>query len=84
MSKLRRFRGAPVVRVIFSVRADTVQAIDELLDPLRPGPRHPAEGCRSEYVRLAVEAQLARDLKESKIESDAYCTRRPRARGLKL
>jgi hypothetical protein len=61
MSMCRRFYGQPVSRLIVSVTVVTVQAIDGLLDPLRPGPRHSAKGCRSEFVRMAILEKLERD-----------------------
>lgn len=61
MSMCRRFHGQPVSRLIVSVPVATVQDIDNLLDPMRHGPRHPAKGCRSEFVRLAIAEKLARE-----------------------
>ena len=58
MSMCRRFNGAPVMRLIVSVPADVVDRVDELLSVWR----HPARGCRAEFVRLAIVEKLARDL----------------------
>lgn len=64
MSKNRLFRGAPTVRLITSVEASTVARIDELINyPFGGypyGSRHPARGNRAEFVRLAIEVELAR------------------------
>lgn len=58
MSKNRLFAGRAKVRLIVSVEAATVAAIDGLL---RQEPRHPARGNRSEFVRLAIEEKLERE-----------------------
>lgn len=86
MSMCRRFHGQPVSRLIVSVPVATVQAIDNLLDPLGPGHRHPANGCRSEFVRQAIAEKLARDRRPEAPETgpDAKYPRHARARGLKL
>ncbi|GAB3473931.1 ribbon-helix-helix domain-containing protein [Azotobacter salinestris] len=61
MSKNRLFKDQSKTRLIVSVEVDTVEAIDELIG--KPfGGRHPARGNRSEFVRLAIEEKLARDL----------------------
>ncbi len=59
MTMCRRFNGEPVVRLIVSMPADMVAAIDKLLTDR---PRHPARGCRSEFLRLAVAEKLGREL----------------------
>lgn len=59
MSMCRRFNGRPAVRLIASMAAETVAAIDNLL-AVQPG--HPARGCRSEFLRLAVAEKLGREL----------------------
>jgi hypothetical protein len=59
MSMCRRFKGEPVVRLIVTMPADMVAAIDQLLIER---PRHPARGCRSEFLRLAVAEKLGREL----------------------
>lgn len=59
MTMCRRFKGQPVVRLIVTMPTDMAAAIDELLT-LRP--RHPARGCRSEFLRLAVAEKLGREL----------------------
>jgi hypothetical protein len=64
MSMCRRFNGQPVRRLIVSVPVVTVQAIDDILDPLCPGPRHAAKGCRSEFVRMAILEKLERDRRQ--------------------
>lgn len=66
MSMCRRFNGEPVTRLIVSVPADTVAAVDNLLS-LR---RHAARGCRAEFVRLAIAEKLARDLMISRAPKD--------------
>lgn len=61
MSKNRLFKNQPKVRLIVSVEGDTVETIDELIGyPLGSG--HPAKGNRSEFVRLAIEEKLEREL----------------------
>ena len=59
MSMCRRFMGQPVVRLVVTMPADMVAAIDELLSDRPP---HPARGCRSEFLRLAVAEKLGREL----------------------
>lgn len=58
MSMCRRFSGAPVVRLIVSVPAVAVAEVDRLIS----AQRHPARGCRAEFVRLAIAEKLERDL----------------------
>lgn len=62
MSKNRKFHGKPKQRLIVSVDDDTVARIDALIGYMRPmlTHRHPACGNRSEFVRLAIERELAR------------------------
>jgi hypothetical protein len=55
----RRFKGRPVFRLIVSVPAVAVIEIDTLLTHQ---PDHPAKGCRSEFVRLAIAEKLGREL----------------------
>ena len=57
--RLRRFHGAPVVRLIVSVAADEVERIDAHL--VRGLPSWAMPGNRSEFVRVAIEEKLARD-----------------------
>ena len=59
MSMRRGFHGAPVNRLIVSVPVPDVDAVDDLLH--LQGSKHPARGCRSEFVRLAIAEKLARD-----------------------
>lgn len=59
MTMCRRFKGAAVSRLIVTVPADMVAAVDRLL---LANPGHPARGCRSEFVRLAVAEKLGREL----------------------
>lgn len=59
MTMCRRFMGEPVVRLVLTMPADMVAAIDQLLTER---PRHPARGCRSEFLRLAVAEKLGREL----------------------
>jgi hypothetical protein len=81
MSMCRRFEGAPVVRLIVSVPADVVAEVDHLIS-LRLGSRHPARGCRAEFVRLAVTEKLDRDRQDAKSQlDDLYSRTRTRARG---
>lgn len=58
MNMCRRFKGDPVTRLIVSVPDAVVRKIDGLL--LRPD--HPARGCMSEFLRLAIAEKLERDL----------------------
>lgn len=61
MSKNRLFNNQPKIRLIVSVEGDTVETIDELIGyPFGDG--HPAKGNRSEFVRLAIEEKLERDV----------------------
>lgn len=59
MTMARRFGGDPVMRLTVTLPAETVAALDQLLINC---PRHPARGCRSEFVRLAVAEKLGREL----------------------
>ncbi|MCY1460908.1 hypothetical protein D9M71_785060 [compost metagenome] len=61
MSKNRLFKNQPKIRLIVSVEGDTVETIDELIGYPQGG-RHPAKGNRSEFVRLAIEEKLERDV----------------------
>ena len=58
-SRLRRFHGESVVRLIVSVEADQVARIDSHLVHGLPSCAMP--GNRSEFVRLAIEEKLVRD-----------------------
>lgn len=58
MSMCRRFKGAPVMRLIVSVPTETVARVKALLS----NRQHPSRGCRAEFVRLAIAEKLARDL----------------------
>ena len=61
MSKNRMFNNQTTTRLIVSVEGDTVETIDALIGyPLGGG--HPAKGNRSEFVRLAIEEKLERDM----------------------
>jgi hypothetical protein len=55
----RRFNGRPVARLIVTMPAEMVAALDKLLVTM---PCHPARGCRSEFLRLAVAEKLGREL----------------------
>lgn len=57
MSMCRRFKGAPVMRLIVSVPTETVVCIKALM----ANREHPARGCRAEFVRLAIAEKLTRD-----------------------
>ncbi len=59
MTMCRRFKGAPVTRLIVSVQAAAVAEIDTLI---AHHPDHPSKGCRSEFVRLAIAEKLGREL----------------------
>lgn len=59
MSMCRRFKGQPVERVTVTLSAAMVAAVDRLLTE-QAG--HPARGCRSELIRLAVAEKLGREL----------------------
>ena len=59
MTMCRRFKGKPVARLIVTMPTDMVAALDQLL---KERPKHPARGCRSELVRLAVAEMLGREL----------------------
>ena len=67
MTMCRRFNGEPVTRLIVSVTADAVRAVDRLLTL---APVHAARGCRAEFVRLAIAEKLARDLMISRASKD--------------
>ncbi|KII34175.1 hypothetical protein NL64_06830 [Pseudomonas fluorescens] len=54
MSKNRIFKETPKTRLIVSVEIETVAAIDRLI-------RYPSAN-RSEFVRLAIEEKLERDV----------------------
>lgn len=60
MSKIRRFHGEPVSRLIVSVPMEAVEAIDRLI-AYPYGRDHPAHGNRSEFVRLAIREKLNRE-----------------------
>lgn len=55
----RRFGGRPTKRLIVTLPADVVRAIDRLM---QAEPMHPARGCRSEFLRLALSEKLGREL----------------------
>lgn len=59
MSMCRRFNGKPVTRLIVTMPVDLVAAIDQLL---AARPTHPARGCRSEFLRLAVAEKIGCEL----------------------
>jgi hypothetical protein len=61
MSKNRLFKNQPKIRLIVSVEGETVEIIDELIG-YHLGGGHPAKGNRSEFVRLAIEEKLERDV----------------------
>ncbi len=58
MSMARRFHGQPVTRLIVSVPVDVVAEVDKLLKLAR---KHPAQGNRAEFVRLAIAEKLKHD-----------------------
>jgi metal-responsive CopG/Arc/MetJ family transcriptional regulator len=55
----RRFKGQAVERVTVTLSAAMVAALDRLLSEQSS---HPARGCRSEFVRLAVAEKMGREL----------------------
>ena len=61
MSKLRRFHGEPVSRLIVSVTMKTVEAIDRLIAIPCCGGAFLSQGNRSEFVRLAIREKLNRE-----------------------
>ena len=63
MSMCRRFYGEVVRRLIVSVPVATVDHIDALLAVSNYGQRHPANGCRAEFIRIAIAEKLERDRK---------------------
>lgn len=65
MSKNRQFNGAPTTRLIVSVEQATVAAVDDLIN-YPWGNDHPARGNRAEFVRLAIQEKLERDLAAKK------------------
>ena len=74
MMMCRRFKGRPVARLIVSMPADMVVTVDLLLARL---PDHPARGCRSEFVRLAVAEKLGRELMLSAVVASSKQAGRP-------
>lgn len=60
MSMCRRFKGTLVQRLIVSVPVEMVADVDRLID-WRLGSKHPARGCRAEFVRLALAEKLERE-----------------------
>ena len=68
MSKNRMFRGKPIRRLIVSVEMSTVEAVDNHLRGWRTWPC----GNRSEFVRLAIEEKLRRELANSDDLSGSY------------
>lgn len=65
MSKNRQFNGAPTIRLIVSVEQTTVTAVDALIN-YPWGNDHPVRGNRAEFVRLAIQEKLERDLAAKK------------------
>lgn len=59
MNMCRRFKGQAVERVTVTLSAAMVIALDRLLAEQTT---HPARGCRSEFIRLAVAEKLGREL----------------------
>jgi hypothetical protein len=68
MTQQGRFTATPCLnspristqlRALSSIESDTLSKVDELIDWQAPK-RHPAHGNRSEFVRLAIEHELAR------------------------
>ena len=65
MSKNRKFDGTPTIRLIVSVEQVTVARVDKLIG-YPYGSRHPANGNRAEFVRMAIQEKLERDLAAKK------------------
>ena len=65
-SMCRRFHGEEVRRLIVSVPLGTVDEIDSMLAWTNFGKRHPAQGCRSEFIRIAIAEKLERDHQKQK------------------
>ena len=63
MSKNRVFRDQPKRRLIVSVEMQTVNAIDAAISTPIAGMLR-ARGNRSEFVRLAIEEKLAREIRQ--------------------
>lgn len=61
MGKNRQFQGIPATRLIVSVEQSTVAAVDALIN-YPWGNDHPVRGNRAEFVRLAIQEKLERDL----------------------
>ncbi|WP_159876863.1 toxin-antitoxin system protein [Aquitalea denitrificans] len=61
MSKNRKFDGTPTTRLIVSVEQSTVAAVDALIN-YPWGNDHPVRGNRAEFVPLAIQEKLERDL----------------------
>ncbi len=59
MNMCRRFKGQAVERVTVTLPAAMVANLDRLL---REQATHPARGCRSEFIRLAVAEKVGREL----------------------
>lgn len=59
MTMCRRFKGQHVVRLIVTMPGNMVEVLDRLLAEQS---RHPARGCRSEFLRLAVAEKLGPEL----------------------
>lgn len=59
MNMCRRFKGQAVERVTVTLSAAMVKTLDRLLAEQSI---HPARGCRSEFIRLAVAEKLGREL----------------------
>ena len=59
MNMCRRFKGQAVERVTVTLPAAMVATLDRLLTEQAA---HPARGCRSEFIRLAVAEKVGREL----------------------
>lgn len=55
----RKFNGAKVTRITVAHPDEVLALVDSLL---RQFPDHPARGCRSEFIRLAVAEKMGREL----------------------
>lgn len=67
MTLCRRFNGAPIMRLIVSVPADTVAQVDRLIAASG------ARVSRAEFVRVALADKLARDLMISRGAEGGAC-----------
>lgn len=70
--RCRRFPGA-TTRITLTVTPAMLDAVCRTMNL----PGHPARGCQSEFVRLAIAEKIARDLMVSASAPDTGKPRRP-------